>query len=278
MTNNYKTFQIKPTQGILTVTFNYPPVNIQGVAMINDLNELASQLEENTTIKVVIFESVVKDFFIAHADINMLQNLSTAPVPRDQVKLGDLALVLDRISKLPQATIAKIEGYARGGGNEFALACDMRFGAIGKAIFMQMEVGMGILPSGGGCARLTRQMGLGKALEFVLSAKDYNAKEAQKIGLINKAIEPDKIGLYVYELAQRISQFPAQAITSCKRALHSSTDLPVEQALLEETYQLYQATSQTPAVQRFTNLAKKDFQDSIPNQKSFQTLLMGLQD
>jgi len=54
--------------------------------------------------------------------------------------------VLERISKLPQATIAKIEGFARDGGHEFALACDMRFAARGKARFMQMEVGMGILP------------------------------------------------------------------------------------------------------------------------------------
>lgn len=275
---NFKTFTTKQVKAILTVTFNYPPVNIQGVAMITDLNTLSTELEEDKTVKVVIFESAVPDFFIAHADVNMLQNLSTAPKPRDSIKLDELAKVLDKISKLPQATIAKIEGYARGGGHEFALACDMRFASRGKAIFMQMEVGIGILPSGGGCSRLVRQIGLGKALEFILSARDYDADEAEKIGSINKALEPDKIGIYVQTLAERIAEFPAESITACKRAIHAATNLPIEQALLEETYQLYQATSQTPAVTRFTNLAKTDFQDNLHNQKNFQTLLMGLQE
>ena len=69
--------------------------------------------------------------------------------PRPMLSLSDafdeeeLRAWLERISKLPQATIAKIEGFARGGGHEFALACDMRFAARGKAKFMQMEVGMG---------------------------------------------------------------------------------------------------------------------------------------
>ena len=56
--------------------------------------------------------------------------------------------VLKRVSKLPQSAIAKIEGFARGGGHEFALVCDMRFAVRGKVKFMQMEVGMGILPVG----------------------------------------------------------------------------------------------------------------------------------
>ena len=83
---------------------------------------------------------------MAHADTNFLKDMSSTPVSRDEVELLDLQSTLERISQLPQATIAKIEGFARGGGHEFALACDMRFAARGKARFMQMEVGMGILP------------------------------------------------------------------------------------------------------------------------------------
>ncbi len=246
--------------------------------MIDDLDKLAGELEQDKTVKVVIFESANPEFFIAHADINMLKNMSTKPVPRDEIVLDDLARVLERISKVPQATIAQIEGYARGGGHEFALACDMRFAARGKAIFMQMEVGMGILPSGGGAARMARQVGLGKALEIILSAKDFNADEAEALGTINKALDPDKIGLYVYERANRIAQFPSESITACKRAIYASVDLPITDALKEETYQLYQATSQTPAIKRFTTAAQTDFQDNIHNQENFQTLLMGLQE
>lgn len=278
MSNKYKTFSTKQNQSILTVTFDYPPVNIQGIPMINDLNILCTDLEQDKTVKVVVFESANPDFFIAHADVNMLQNMSTTPVPRDKVKLDDLALVLQRVSLLPQATIAKIEGYARGGGNELCLACDMRFASQSKAVFMHMEVGLGILPSGGGSARLAKIVGLGNALEFILSARDYDSSQAEKIGLVNKTLPDDQLCKYVDELASRISKFPAEAITACKRAIYASVDMPTSQALIEETYQLYQATSQTPAVKRFTQLAETNFQDSLENQRNFQSLLMTMQD
>lgn len=76
-----------------------------------------------------------------------------------------------------------------------ALALDMRFAARGKAKFMQMEVGMGILPCGGGASRMERQAGLGKALEIILGARDWDADEAEKFGTINKALDADEIDL-----------------------------------------------------------------------------------
>ena len=275
---NFKTFTVKSVNGILTVTFNYPPVNIQGIPMIEDLDKLCDNLNQDKEVKVVIFESAIPNFFIAHADTNMLQNMSTLPVRREEVEIENLARVLDRISKLDQATIAKIEGYARGGGHEFALACDMRFAARNKAIFMQMEVGMGIIPSGGGTVRMARQVGLGKALEIILSAKDFNAEEAERLGTINRAIDDEKIGIYVYELATRIAKFPLEAISAAKKTIYSSIDMPIEEALKEETYQLYQTTSKTPAIKRFKQASATNFQEQIENQKNFDTLLMDMQE
>ena len=111
----------------------------------------------------------------------MLQNLSVNPAPKDQVKLSPLQMALNRIAKLPQATIAKIEGMARSGGHELALACDMRFTARGKAVFMQMEIGMGVLPCGGGSSRLARQTGPGNALEIILSAFPRQFGKSKKL-------------------------------------------------------------------------------------------------
>ncbi|MFI3175586.1 MAG: enoyl-CoA hydratase/isomerase family protein [Bacillota bacterium] len=118
--NKYTTFKTETKEAILYVTFDFPPVNIQGTPMIDDLNMLCDSLENNKQTKVVIFQSANKDIFIAHADVNMLQNLSTEPVPKNQAKLSPLQIALNRISKLPQATIAKIEGMARGSSNEFS--------------------------------------------------------------------------------------------------------------------------------------------------------------
>ena len=273
----YKTFTAKQDVGILVVTFDNPPVNIQDIPMLDDLDQLAASLEQDKSVKVVIFQSANPDIFIAHADVTFLKDMSTEVVPRDEVETSQLQKVLERISTLPQATIAKIEGFARGGGHEFTLACDMRFAAKGKAVFMQMEVGMGILPCGGGSSRMARQVGLGRALEIILSARDFTAEQAEQMGTINKALEPTEIGDYVYSLAQRISQFPSESITACKRTVYASIDLPIEEALKEEAYQLYQATSQTPAIKRFQTAYDTDFQNDLNNQKNFQNLLMGLQ-
>ncbi len=276
--NKFTTFTTEQKDAILYVTFDFPPVNIQGVPMIDDLNKLCDELQADRTIKVVIFQSANPEIFIAHTDIDMLQNLSTEPVARSQAVLSPLQIALNRISKLPQATIAKIEGMARGGGHELALACDMRFAARGKAVFMQMEVGFGVLPCGGGSSRMARQAGLGRALEIILSAQDFGADEAERFGTINRALDPEEITEYVDKLATRISKFPSASIENCKKMVRASIDMPIDDALLEEAYYLYQCTSQTPAVKRFKHAAETNFQNSLENQKNFESLLMTMQD
>ncbi|MCQ8867380.1 enoyl-CoA hydratase/isomerase family protein [Vibrio splendidus] len=274
----YTTFKAQAENGILTVTFDFGTVNVQGQEMLADLNGLAMRLERDRDIKVVVFQSANPEVWVCHYDTNLLKDMSTEAVSREEAKLLDLQVVLERISKLPQATIAKLEGFARGGGHEFALACDMRFAARGKYKFMQMEVGMGILPCGGGASRMARQVGLGRALEIVLSARDFDADEAEAYGTINKALEPDEIGEYVDTLAKRISKFPAESINACKQAVYESIDKPIDEALKAEAYWLYQATSKTPAVKRFQIADEQGLEHDMENQRNWETLVMNVQD
>lgn len=274
----FETFNTEENNGVLSVTFDYSPVNIQGLTMIADLNVLAQKLESDSNVKVVVFQSAHPEIFIAHADTNFLKDMSDKAVSREEVQLLDLQLVLERISKLPQATIAKIEGFARGGGHEFALACDMRFAARGKARFMQMEVGMGILPCGGGASRMARQVGLGRALEIVLGAEDFDADQAQAYGTINKAIDADKIAAHVDALAKRIALWPSESINATKKAVYESIDLPIAEALRAEAYWLYQATSQTPALKRFKWADDAGAQFDIENQRIWPELLVNVQE
>jgi enoyl-CoA hydratase/carnithine racemase len=274
----FETFNTEENNGVLSVTFDYSPVNVQGLPMIADLNVLAQKLESDSNVKVVVFQSAHPEIFIAHADTNFLKDMSDKAVSREEVQLLDLQLVLERISKLPQATIAKIEGFARGGGHEFALACDMRFAARGKARFMQMEVGMGILPCGGGASRMARQVGLGRALEIVLGAEDFDADQAQAYGTINKAIDADKIAAHVDALAKRIALWPSESINATKKAVYESIDLPIAEALRAEAYWLYQATSQTPALKRFKWADDAGAQFDIENQRIWPELLVNVQE
>ncbi len=274
----YTTFTAESKDGILWVTIDYPPVNLQGQEMLADLNTLCLRLERDRDIKVVVFQSAHPEIWVCHYDTNLLKDMATQAVSRDEAKLLDLQSVLERVSRLPQATIAKLEGFARGGGHEFALACDMRFAARGKFKFMQMEVGMGILPCGGGASRMARQTGLGRALEIILSARDFDADEAEAYGTINRALDPDEIGPYVETLAKRIARFPAESINACKQTVYESIDKPIDEALKAEAYWLYQATSNTPAIKRFTIADDKDMQRDMDNQRNWNDLVMNVQE
>lgn len=274
----YTTFQCERTEGVLWVTIDFPPVNLQGQEMLADLNTLCLRLERDRDVKVVVFQSAHPEIWVCHYDTSLLKDMSTEACSRADAKLLDLQFVLERVSRLPQATIAKLEGFARGGGHEFALACDMRFAVRGKFKFMQMEVGMGILPCGGGASRMARQTGLGRALEIILSARDFTADEAESYGTINKAFEADEIGPYVEALAKRIATFPAASINACKQTVYESIDKPIDEALKAEAFWLYQATSKTPAIKRFTIADEKDMQRDMDNQRNWDGLVESVQD
>lgn len=275
---NFSTFNVKVEDAIATVTFDFGTVNVQGQEMLADLNSLAMRLEMDRDVKVVVFESANPEVWVCHYDTELLQHLSTEEVSREEAQLLDLQAVCERISKVPQATIAKLEGFARGGGHELALALDMRFAVRGKFKFMQMEVGMGILPCGGGASRMARQTGLGRALEIILSARDFDADEAESMGTINKAFEADEIDAYVDNLAKRIASFPAESINACKQMVYESIDKPIDEALKAEAYWLYQATSKTPAVKRFTVAEEQGLQHDMENQRNWEKMVMDVQD
>lgn len=274
----FTTFSVEQHNAILTVTFNFGSVNVQGQEMLADLNSLAMRLERDSETKVVVFQSANPEIWVCHYDTELLKDMSDEPVSRAEAKLLDLQAVCERISKVPQVTIAKLEGFARGGGHELALALDMRFAARGKFKFMQMEVGMGILPCGGGASRMARQTGLGKALEIILSAQDYDADDAERLGTINQALDPDEIGPYVDALAKRIAQFPSESINACKQMVYESIDKPIDEALKAEAYWLYQTTAKTPALKRFTLADEQGLEHDIENQRNWGELVMQVQD
>lgn len=125
---------------------------------------------------------------------------------------------------------------------------------------------------------MARQAGLGRALEIILSARDFDADEAEAYGTINRALDADKIGEYVGALAKRIACFPSESINSCKQAVYASIDRPIQDALREEAYWLYQATSKTPAIKRFTAADASGFQNDLENQRNFQDAVIAIQE
>ena len=161
MPSEYEALTVANDEGVAFVTLDHPPVNLLDAAMIGDLWSVANRLADDDTVRVVVLRSADAEFFIAHADLELIQQL-----PRDITERGsELAVIhqfMERWRTLPQVTIAQIEGRARGGGSEFAMSLDLRFAADGRAVLSQPEVSVGIIPGGGGTLRLPTWSGGGE--------------------------------------------------------------------------------------------------------------------
>jgi enoyl-CoA hydratase/carnithine racemase len=124
--------------------------------------------------------------------------------------LSPLPDALVRLSRAPVVSIASIRGRATGVGSELALACDMRFAGIERAILSQFEVGAGFVPGGGPMARLPRLIGRGRALEVLIGADDISGDLAERYGYVNRALPDAELDAFVEALAMRIASFDKQ--------------------------------------------------------------------
>ena len=244
----YVCLKTRLDRGVLLVTIDHPPINLFDLPLMQEIDRLGREVEVDDDVRVVVFDSANPDFFIAHADVNLILQLpSVAPPKADSLKF--FHAMVDRFRTMPKVTIAKIEGRARGGGSEFVLSLDMRFGALGRAILAQPEVALGIIPGGSGTQRLPRLMGRSRALEVVLGCDDFPADVAERYGYINRALPPDELGPFVEQLAYRIASFSAEAIALAKASVDRA-ELPTMEGLLEEAHYFDQAVARDAARER----------------------------
>jgi len=231
--DGYRTIRIAVDAGVAFATVDHPPINLLDLELLGDLDRLSRELAVDPSVRVLVVSSANPEFFIAHADVALIEQLPTEmrTGPRE---LGFFHAMVERFRTLPQATIAKIEGRTRGGGSEFVLSLDMRLAAIGRAVLAQPEVALGIIPGGSGTQRLPRLVGRGRALEVILGCDDFTAEMAERYGYVNRALPPDEIGPFVERLARRIASFPAAAVRRAKEAVAAAEASPVSGLLVEE--------------------------------------------
>jgi enoyl-CoA hydratase/carnithine racemase len=233
-TYEYEGLHVDVDEGVAFVTLDHPPVNLFDAVLIGSLLQLAGELADDEEVRAVVVRSADPEFFIAHADLALIQAL-----PRDRrdrpEELEFIHVFMERWRTLPQVTIAQLEGRTRGGGSEFALSLDLRFGAVGRAILGQPEVAVGILPGGSGTQRLPRLVGRARALEIVLGCEDFDAALAERYGYINRALPADELGPFVDRLARRIAAFPPNAVRLAKRAVDAAGG-SLHDGLLEEAH------------------------------------------
>jgi enoyl-CoA hydratase/carnithine racemase len=208
------------------IIFDNPPLNLMGPEFVLQFRDVMTALENDQQVKVVTFESAVEGYFLNHSDfLAKLEDLTN--IPQGPTGLEAWPDILVRLTHLPVASIALIRGRATGNGSELALACDMTFASLEKAVLSQWEVGVGLVAGGGPMARLPRLIGRARALEVLLSSDDIRGEQAERIGYVNRALPDAELDGFVSALATRISSFDKWAIANTKRLVNAAS-LPAE--------------------------------------------------
>lgn len=249
---SFDSLDVSTADGVTCVTINHPPINLMDESLIKQLDTLSRRLKKDHETRVVVFRSADPDFFIPHADVQMIsdQKQPSSAVNRE---LNGFQRMTERFRVLPQVTIGQIEGHVGGGGSELLLALDMRFAAIDKAFLSQPEVGLGILPGGGGTQRLATLVGRARTLEIVLGCESFDAIQAERYGYVNRAIPAEQITEFVNQLAERIAGFPSEAIQRAKASIDAAFSHPYSGLIEENNHfeQLLRTEDARERMQRF---------------------------
>src|SRR2546427_2247456 len=203
------------------VVLDSPPFNVMDGTMFQSLQDLLARMDASQTLRVVVFESAIPDFYLAHFDLTgKLGNVMSGVGP------SGLPILIDtfvRITKSPVVSIAKIRGCVRGASSEFVLACDMRFASRENTRLGQPEVAVGLHPGGGGTERLPLLVGRGRALEIVLGANDFDGDTAERYGYVNRALPDTELDGFVDALARRIASFDRRPIAAAKNLINEGS-------------------------------------------------------
>jgi enoyl-CoA hydratase/carnithine racemase len=224
------------TGRVATITFNRPEAaNCLNRAALGDLAGAIAAVRDDPAVRAVVLTGDGDKAFCAGADLKERAGMSDDEV-RDFI--STIRDTLTALQNLPQPVVAAINGGAFGGGCEAALACDIRVMAETATIGLT-ETSLAIIPGGGGTQRLPRLVGLGRALELILTARRIDASEALMIGLVQEVSAHAKTR--AHEIAERIAANGPVAVRAAKEAILAGADLPLQEALRLES-KLYERT------------------------------------
>jgi enoyl-CoA hydratase/carnithine racemase len=231
MLADYKRLLVEHRDAIGWVTINRPgDRNSIDTALMVELDRVLTEIEE-TSMRAVVFTGAADTYFIGGADGIEMMQCGPEDAKAFSVRIQKL---FDRMEASPLILVAAINGLCFGGGFEFALACDLRV-ASDKARIGLPEVKVGIIPGGGGTQRLPRLVGIGRALEMILSGKLYLGTEARDLGLIHYVVSHEKLFSKVTEILQTILRNPRHALSQAKRAVRATQTLSLADGLKVES-------------------------------------------
>jgi len=226
--NGFETLIFEKKEHTAIVSLNRPEVlNVHNIQMRDDMVEVLSAIQDDDDIRVVVFKAEGDRAFCAGAD---LTEFLTAPPPalaravRFDLDLWQLFL------SIPQPLIAAVHGFVLGSGIEIALCCDIRI-ASENARFGLPEMGLGMIPAAGGTQTVPRAVGIGKALDMILTNRWISAIEALEAGLVNRVVPKDQLYLTTEKMAKKIAASDPVVIRKAKKAILQGLDLSLTMGL-----------------------------------------------
>ena len=182
---------------------------------------------DQSTVRCVVLTGAGDKSFVAGADIGSMSTMTKAEGEAFGKLGNDIFLMIE---SFPLPVIAAVNGFALGGGCELSMACDIRICAD-NAVFGQPEVGLGITPGFGGTQRLARLVGMGMAKQMMYTARNIDANEALRIGLVNAVVPQAELMDAALKMANTIAKNAPIAVRACKKAVNEGIQLPIDKAV-----------------------------------------------
>jgi enoyl-CoA hydratase/carnithine racemase len=220
---NFETLSLREDGNVLHVTINNPPINLLNTKMVQELFMLGGSMMQRKDIHVVVFDSADADFFLAHFD---LEDLKNADDPEGQSKYPDINVMQSvalNWQAIPQLTIAKVNGRVRGAGLEFIMALDMCFVSEDSKLCFP-EASGGFLACGGGVSRTFIAAGQSRALEFLLSARDFSGVESERYNIVNRALPEAELDDYVDTLVNKLRKRSPEVVAMHREVFTKFTE------------------------------------------------------
>jgi len=225
-----------PTHAVIHL--NRPDkLNALSSEMFESLTLQLNELATDHNLRIVILTGAGDRAFCAGTDITELTSLDAT----DLSKRGQHLCA--QVEEFPVPVIAAVNGIAAGGGLELVLACHLRI-ASSKATFSLPETKLGLIPGYGGTQRLTRELGVGRALDLMLTGKSITADEAFDFGLLNRVVPPNDLLAEAFSLVEIISKLSPLSIKACMKTVIKGLDMNIEDGLKLET-QLFASLVET---------------------------------
>jgi len=196
-------------------------------AMLSALHGELRRAADSRYLRCVVLTGAGDRAFCAGADLKERARMSEGEVHAFH---HDLRAALRGIETSPKVFLAAVNGAALGGGLELALACDLRVMSEAAEVGLP-EVGLGIIPGGGGTQRLARAIGVARAKDLVLTARRIGAGEALAWGLVSKVAPPDRLASEALHFAELVARNAPVSLRQAKRAIDGGFHLPLEEAL-----------------------------------------------